>query len=187
MADISRQIQTIQLAVRGEDVRDAFIDGLRILNGSIPDVVREKLTQAEESGEFVGAQGPKGDKGDTGDTGAQGPKGDKGDTGGTGPQGPKGDKGDTGETGAQGPKGESGDDGISPSISIMPITGGHRVTITDAGHPSGQSFDVADGDGSGDMTGTVYDPDSAVASAGGIAAYVTARIGQITDGNGVSY
>ena len=44
-----------------------------------------------------------------------------------------------------------------------------------------------DGAGNGDMTGSVYDPNSTVASAGGIAAYVAAQIALITDGNGVSY
>ena len=36
--------------------------------------------------------------------------------------------------------------GVSPGVTITEITGGHRVTITDADHPSGQSFDVMDGD-----------------------------------------
>lgn len=48
----------------------------------------------------------------------------------------------------QGPKGDTGatgDDGVSPEVSVSTITGGHRVTITDADHPSGQSFDVMDG------------------------------------------
>ena len=42
----------------------------------------------------------------------------------------------------QGPK---GDNGYSPTITITKITGGHRFTVTDAIHPSGQSFDVMDG------------------------------------------
>lgn len=45
----------------------------------------------------------------------------------------------------QGPQGEPGEDGVSPEIEIEPITGGHTVTITDAEHPAGQSFDVMDG------------------------------------------
>ena len=42
-------------------------------------------------------------------------------------------------------KGNPGDDGYSPAVTIEPITGGHRVTITDKTHPTGQSFDVMDG------------------------------------------
>ena len=38
-----------------------------------------------------------------------------------------------------------GTDGISPAVSVSEITGGHEVTITDADHPSGQSFNVMDG------------------------------------------
>lgn len=46
------------------------------------------------------------------------------------------------------PAGEDGQDGKSPTVTVTDITGGHRVTITDA---SGQkTFDVMDGeDGSG--------------------------------------
>ena len=51
----------------------------------------------------------------------------------------KGSKGDTGATGAD------GQDGVSPEVAISTITGGHTVTITDADHPGGQSFDVMDG------------------------------------------
>ena len=47
-----------------------------------------------------------------------------------------------GETGAAG---ADGSDGVSPEVTIETITGGHRVTITDADHPSGQTFDVMDG------------------------------------------
>ncbi len=59
---------------------------------------------------------------------------------------PAGDKGDTGETGATGETGPTGPDGVSPTVAISTITGGHRVTITDATHPNGQSFDVMDGE-----------------------------------------
>lgn len=40
-----------------------------------------------------------------------------------------------------------GQAGFSPSVTITEITGGHRITITDAEHPEGQSFDVLDGTG----------------------------------------
>lgn len=72
-----------------------------------------------------------------------------------------------------------GADGVSPTITITAITGGHRVTVKDA--TSEKSFDVlngADGDGSGDMLKNDYDADGAVKIAGGIAAYVTAQVGE---------
>ena len=37
-------------------------------------------------------------------------------------------------------------DGVSPEVTVTAITGGHQVTITDAEHPSGQSFNVMDGE-----------------------------------------
>lgn len=49
--------------------------------------------------------------------------------------------------GPAGADGQDGQDGVSPEVTITEITGGHRVTITDADHPSGQSFDVMDGTG----------------------------------------
>lgn len=52
-----------------------------------------------------------------------------------------------GATGATGAPGAAGADGVSPDVTITAITGGHRVTITDADHPQGQSFDVMDGSG----------------------------------------
>lgn len=87
----------------------------------------------------------------------------------------------------RGATGAAGADGVSPDVTITSITGGHRVTITDADHPSGQSFDVMDGAGAGDMKASVYDPTSAVANAGGIAAYGAANYldkTTYTDGNG---
>lgn len=54
-----------------------------------------------------------------------------------------------GADGTDGIDGQDGQDGVSPTVTITTITGGHRVTITDAEHPSGQSFDVMDGTGGG--------------------------------------
>ena len=71
----------------------------------------------------------------------------------------KGAKGAPGDPGAKGDPGRAGSDGISPVVSVETISGGHRITITDAG--GSQSFDVLDGasgSGSGDMTKAVYDP-----------------------------
>lgn len=46
------------------------------------------------------------------------------------------------------PAGEDGEDGVSPTVSVTDITGGHRVTITDV--DGTKTFDVMDGeDGSG--------------------------------------
>lgn len=133
----------------------------------------------------------KGDKGDTGNTGAAAgfgtPTASVDGTTGTPAvsvtasgsdtekvfafefSGLKGETGQTGETGA------TGADGVSPEVTVATIAGGHRVTITDADHPSGQTFDVMDGSGSGDMSASVYDPQSAVATAGGIPDYVAAQ------------
>ena len=113
-----------------------------------------------QSGAYVStdveATGPQGERGETGPEGPAGPQGEtgeqgpKGDTGATGPQGPKGDTGNTGPAGPAGPAGATGatgpagTDGISPTISVTDITGGHRVTVTGATGP--HSFDVMDGD-----------------------------------------
>lgn len=48
-----------------------------------------------------------------------------------------------GDTGATGPQGETGVDGFSPTVSVQPITDGHRITITDV--IGANSFDVMDG------------------------------------------
>lgn len=74
--------------------------------------------------------------------GQKGDKGDKGDTGATGATGA------AGKDGTNGKDGEDGTDGVSPTVTITTITGGHRVTITDA--TGTKTFDVMDGeDGSG--------------------------------------
>ncbi len=125
---------------------------------------------------------PKGDKGDTGNTGATGatpnitftattdgvsstvPTVDV-TTGGT-PEAPtvalalhgfKGPQGIQGEQGIQGIQGPAGQDGTSPEVTITTITGGHTVTITDADHPSGQSFNVLDG-----LNGAYFNGDALV-------------------------
>ena len=54
-------------------------------------------------------------------------------------------KGATGETGETGPAGEDGNDGYSPEVTISSISGGTEVKITDADHPTGQTFDVMNG------------------------------------------
>ena len=76
----------------------------------------------------------------------------------------------------RGQTGATGADGVSPEVTITTITGGHRVTITDADHPGGQSFDVMDG-APGGMQASTYDPQGTVAAAGGIPDYVAAHAG----------
>lgn len=52
-----------------------------------------------------------------------------------------------------------GDKGYSPTITVEAITGGHRITITDAnGSESIDVMDGVDGEGAGDMLSRVYDP-----------------------------
>ena len=61
-----------------------------------------------------------------------------------------GEKGEPGTPGAPGAKGNPGDNGISPAVNVTEITGGHRVTITDA---SGEhTFDVMDGEDGSTVT-----------------------------------
>ena len=91
-------------------------------------------------------------------------------------QGPKGDTGATGAAGA---------DGVSPGVSFTPLPNGSRMTVTDAAHPGGQSVDILNGNGAGDMVSSTYDPQGTVAAAGGIPAYVAnhAPAGGVTSFN----
>ena len=65
-------------------------------------------------------------------------------------------KGAKGDTGATGQNGQDGQDGVSPEVTIGTITGGHSVTITDADHPTGQTFNVMDGDAVSMLEQTTY-------------------------------
>ena len=67
----------------------------------------------------------------------------------------KGDKGDPGPQGPAGQNGADGEDGFSPVITSTGITGGHRLSITDAEGTT--TVDVMDGVGvpSGGTTGQV--------------------------------
>lgn len=74
----------------------------------------------------------------------------------SGAVGPQGIPGASGAPGTPGANGEPGDDGFSPAVTMSAITdpqhpnGGTRVTITDKTHPTGQYFDIFNGnDGSG--------------------------------------
>lgn len=80
--------------------------------------------------------------------------------------------------------GVDGDDGISPTVSVTTTADGHRVTITDRNGST--TFDVTngkDGQGAGDMLASAYDPGLTVKTAGGIAAYVSAQIGDALEGS----
>ena len=69
-----------------------------------------------------------------------GPQGPQGEPGPTGPQGPPGADG---QAGATGPAGVDGQDGVSPTVTTETISGGTRVTITDAS--GAHEFDVMNG------------------------------------------
>ena len=89
-------------------------------------------------------------------------------------------KGAQGAQGKQGIPGSAGSDGISPVVSVETISGGHRITITDA--EGSKSFDVLDGasgSGSGDMTKSVYDPQN---KAKDIFAYADAKYSKPSGG-----
>lgn len=81
-----------------------------------------------------------------------------------GPQGPKGEQGEQGAQGDPGSPGETGPagaDGVSPSVTVTDIDGGHRITITDA--TGEHSFDVMDGqDGAGAVQDVQVDGTSVV-------------------------
>ena len=59
---------------------------------------------------------------------------------------PEGQPGKNGSDGKNGEDGKDGTDGVSPGVTVAAITGGHSVTITDADHPGGQTFNVMDGE-----------------------------------------
>lgn len=150
---IDQTISALNDAVdRAEDAQEA-IEDMTVSAETLAEGSTATVTKTEQDGvvhlEFgipvgaTGAQGERGEKGDKGDTGAQGIQGEQGIQG---AKGDKGDKGDTGATGAKGEQGErglTGQDGISPTVTITPITGGHRITITDK--DGEHSADVMDG------------------------------------------
>ena len=151
IAALNAGVQAAQEAA--ESVQDMGVEAETLAPGSEATVEKTvedgvvTLTFGIPRGDMgaTGPQGPQGERGLTGPTGPQGPQGVQGE------QGPKGDTGATGDTGPAGPTGPTGatgpagTDGISPTITVTDIPGGHRVTITDATGP--HSFDVMDGGG----------------------------------------
>ena len=80
-----------------------------------------------------------------------------------------------------GEDGDDGDDGVSPEVTIEEIEGGHQVTITDAEHPDGQSFNVMDGeDGARDAGDVTYDPDETYAE-GSVGEALNSHLSQIAN------
>lgn len=79
-----------------------------------------------------------------------------------GPQGETGQQGPPGADGKDGQDGSQGSDGISPTVTVSEITDGHRLTITDADHPSGQTVDILNGqngqEGTPGADGTTFTP-----------------------------
>lgn len=69
--------------------------------------------------------------------------------------------------GQAGQNGQDGTDGVSPAVTITTITGGHRVNITDKDHPSGQNFDVMDGEGASDWDDITNKPNFATVATSG--------------------
>lgn len=109
--------------------------------------------------------GPPGPAGEPGADGAPGPAGENGQDGKDGAPGP---------TGPPGADGKDGQDGVSPTVAVTEISGGHRVTITDA--EGSRSFDVMDGQ---DGTGGGGEP-AGVASFNGRSGAVTPQKGDYT-------
>ena len=89
------------------------------LNG-IPAAIDAALQEAKDSGEFDGKDGAPGKDGADGKDGTDG------------------------APGRDGADGHPGQDGFSPIVTVEDITGGHRVSITDA--TGTKTFDVMDGE-----------------------------------------
>ena len=120
--------QTGEVKLTAEDVGAISQDDLQA-------ATNEALAQAKASGEFDGPQGPEG---------PQGPQGEKGD------EGKPGKDGQDGSPGKDGNDGQPGKDGTPPVISVSAITGGHRITITDANGT--KTVDVMNGSNGKDGT-----------------------------------
>lgn len=128
MADISAYIAAIESAARGEEVRDSIVDALNGINNDIVPSVESALDDAKESGDFDGKGiasivfNPDYTLTITMD-----------------------DMTEVTTTSLRGVAGQNGANGISPTVAVSSITGGHRITITDAEHPSGQNIDLLNG------------------------------------------
>ena len=127
MADISVYLQAIMSAVYGEDVRDSIHDAIAIINdvGEKVLTLGTAVTSSSSSidGYFEDSVYLNTNTDDVW-------------------------KCDGTQWVLQGNiKGSQGIPGVSPAVTITNITGGHSVKITDADHPTGQTFNVMDGSG----------------------------------------
>lgn len=107
----------------------------------VPGAKGDKGDKGEQGAQ--GIQGERGEKGEPGEKGDKGEPGAKGEQGPIGPRGEKGEDGPKGNTGETGAQGIPGNNGVSPILTVSTISGGHRITITDA--DGSKSFDVKDG------------------------------------------
>lgn len=149
--------------IEGETVAKSYIGRIKVTrslvaNGEVPDPVENWLDEAEaalayipqaidtaleaakESGEF---DGPPGQDGRDGQDGAPGYTPQKGVDYFDGQDGYTPVKGVDYFDGQDGQDGAPGADGVSPTVTVTDITGGHRVVITDA--EGDHQFDVMDG------------------------------------------
>lgn len=160
--------QTIAALNEGVEAVEAIAEGIP----ATIDAALEAAKESGEFDGPPGPQGETGPKGDTGATGPQGPQGERGPEGPQGIIGMRGLPGYTftptvseegiiswrnngtlpnpdpvnikGPQGVEGQAGADGQDGVSPAVTVTDITGGHRITITDADGP--HVFDVMDGE-----------------------------------------
>ena len=112
----------------GNDGADGFSPTVQIADGDGSHVVT--ITDKDGDHSFTvndGADGAPGEKGDPGEPGADG---------------------EDGAPGAPGADGADGKDGVSPTVTTETISGGTRVTITDA--EGAHSFDVMNGQDGGE-------------------------------------
>ena len=112
----------------GNDGADGFSPTVQITDGDGSHVVT--ITDKDGDHSFTvndGADGAPGEKGDPGEPGADG---------------------EDGAPGAPGADGADGKDGVSPTVTTETISGGTRVTITDA--DGAHSFDVMNGQDGGE-------------------------------------
>ena len=89
-----------------------------------------------------------------------------------------GHDGQDGEPGPRGADGAPGADGVSPAVTITETDNGYRITITDATHPSGQSFNIFEGS----VMDIDYDPEEDsenAVSSGGVYAALAGKLDHI--------
>ena len=161
VTSVNGQTGDVSITVtNGEDGKDGANgkDGISptIAVSTITGGNRVKITDAKGSTVFDVMNGADGKDGEDGYTPVKGVDyfdGEDGENGKDGYTPVKGVDYFDGSNGADGKDGEDGKDGVSPTISVTTITGGHRVTITDANGT--KTFDVMDGaDGKDGKDGT---------------------------------